>query len=265
MESSKTLTQTFTLILISLILFILDSLGVLTNVNKFIAVPLEFSQVPVYLVKNNLQQKFEFLIRLSKIETENIALNQKLAQITAENAKLAQLKNENEALRAQLNLVQTQPNLSVNKITVAQVLGNSQNLVIEPEDLRFVKNDDIVTYGNNFIGIVKQVGVKFAKVELISDSKSTVPAKILTSSGAILGNLVGQFGSKLVLEKIEKTEIIPIDSFVQTAGSESIPEGLVLGKVRSVKESPADPFLQVEVESLVDFSKLTTVFVISSQ
>lgn len=262
-QFSKTLTSTFFLVVTALIFFTLDRLGTLTNFHKVVGAPLEFSQIPVFILKNNLLSKAEFLIKLSKIEEENVALSEKLAKVTAENANLAQLVFENQALRAQLDLVYSSQLQNRPKFIAAKVLGSARNLVIEPENPGLVKTGDVVTFGNNFVGQVSQTGIKLAKVRSISDPASLVPAKVLTLRGQIFGNLVGRFGKNLVLEKVEKQEIVPVDTIVQTVGGEDIAEGLVLGKVTRVFSTSSSPFQEIEVESLVDFSKLTTVFILS--
>lgn len=258
-ETYKTYTRGLTFLLVAAILFSFDRLGVTTSLKKALSFPLAYIQIPVFRVKNNLISKVSFLVDLGQIDKENLRLSQKLAQLQAENAKLESLSAENQALRSQLNFVSKQQI----KSSPAKVLNLSQFLTILPEQPNRVKVGSTVSLGANFVGVVVDTGAKFAKVRLPTDPASSIPAVIQTTSGAVRGILVGKYGKIMSLEKIEKQEIIPADSVVQTTGDEQLPPGFVLGKVAKVDNLGAAPFLNIQVESFLDFGKITTVFVIN--
>lgn len=256
-QTAKTNIQVFLLLIVALILFTLDKLGTIGVVREITVLPLEYIQLPVFGVKNNLTSRVEFLLNLAQIEKENIALAEKLVEISAENAKLQSLAAENEALRAQLGTFGGQV-----KSVPAKVVGTSRFLIIMPETKEVVKVGSTVTFGGNFVGVVVETGAKLVKVRLPQDPVSSIPAVIPAPSGKVLANLTGRYGKTQVLEKVEKHEIVPQGSIVQTAGDENIMPGLVLGKVVNVEKKDLEPFLSIEVQSLVDFSRLTTVFVL---
>lgn len=255
----RSYSKALILLLIATIILTFDRLGTLSLVRKTLSAPFEITQIPLFIIKNNISARVEFLINLTEIEKDNQILTQKLAEITAENAKLQNILSENEALRAQLGFFGNKT-----KSIPSQVLGISRPLIIAPERVENLQIGASVTFGNNFVGTLTEVGTKLAKVKLPTDPSSSIAAVVLLPSGPVHGNLVGRYGKIMVLEKIEKQEIIPPGSLVQTAGEENIPTGLILGKVNQVERKDTDPFLFVEVESLVDFSRLTTVFILSS-
>lgn len=258
-ESYKTYTSALTFLLIAAILFSFDRLGLTTNLKKAVSPPLEFVQIPVFLVKNNLISRVNFVVNLGKIDKENLTLSQELAQLQAENAKLESLSEENQALRAQLAFFSKRQI----KSQAARVLNLSEFLTILPEQPKAVKVGSAVLLGANFVGIVTDMGAKLGKVRLPTNPASSIPVTIQTPSGTISGILVGKYGKIMSLEKIEKQEIIPVGSAVQTAGDEQLLPGLVLGKVTTVDNLGAAPFLDIQVEGFVDFGKITTVFIIS--
>ena len=258
-ETYKTYARAATFLLIAAILFSFDRLGVTTSLKKAFSPPLEFVQIPVFFVKNNLISKVNFVVNLRQIDKENLTLSQELAQSLAENAKLESISLENLALRDQLAFFSDRQI----KSQAARVLNLSEFLTILPEQPKTVKVGSAVLLGANFVGVVVDTGAKFAKVRLPTDPASSIPAVIQTPSGVVRGILVGKYGKMMSLEKIEKQEIVPADSVVQTTGDEQLSPGFVLGKVAKVDNLGAAPFLNIQVESFVDFGKITTVFVIN--
>lgn len=249
---------TFIFLLISAIFFVLDRLGTVSLLRNFAQIPFEFAQLPVIVAKTNLIEKIEFIANLAKIEKENSQLANKLAEALAENIRLQNLEAENAALRSQIGF-------SANKIESipAKVMGYSRFLIVVPEKTDKIKVGATVTLGNNFVGQVVETGVKLVKVKIPQDPASTILAAVTTPAGLIRGVLSGRYGMVQVLEKVEKQEVVLPGSIVQTTGEAGILPGLILGRISRVEKADPSPFLEIEVESLVDFSKLTTVFVIS--
>ena len=248
------------LILISAAFFTLDKLGTAITLKKVLAVPFEVVQFPLLLAKTSLVSKIEFLANLGKVESQNRQLLEKLVLLEAENVRLQELAQENQALRAQIGFF-----AESQKSIAAIVVGRSRFLIIQPEKIDGVKKEATIALGNNFVGKVAETGFKLVKVRLAADPASSIPALVQTPSGRVYGVLVGKYGRFQVLEKIEKSEIVPEGSLVLTSGEAGIKPGLVLGKVGKVEKIDTAPFLEIEVESFLDFSKLSTVFVISEQ
>ncbi len=251
-------TTALIFLLISTTLFTFDRLGAATSLKRVFAVPFEFIQFPVILAKTTLASKIEFLVNLAEIAKENQVLAERQALLQAENIRLQNLLTENQALKAQFGFFGTNV-----KSIPARIVGTSRFLAIQPESMDGVKVGSTVTLGNNFVGKVSEIGFKLAKVRLPQDPASSIPAVAVTPVGRVYGVLVGRYGSLQVLEKVEKSEIVTEGAIVETSGEADIEPGLVLGQISKVQKIDASPFLEIEVESFLDFSKLSTVFVLS--
>jgi rod shape-determining protein MreC len=63
-------------------------------------------------------------------------------------------------------------------------------------------------------------------------------------------------------EKLEKDDLVRTKGDVDERG-QGFPPDLIVGKIISVNKQPSALFQSAEVKSLVDFSRLSTVFVIT--
>jgi len=128
------------------------------------------------------------------------------------------------------------------------------------------KNAPVVT-GDGLVGVVTDVTDTSASVTLITDQNSAVTASI-SESGAWGIVRAGPSAATLVLDQVEKDELVETDDLVVTAGwatrkLESIfPEGIPIGVVESVGQQDVDLYKRVQVTPFVDFDSLSEVIVL---
>jgi rod shape-determining protein MreC len=128
------------------------------------------------------------------------------------------------------------------------------------------KNAPVVT-SDGLVGVVTEVTEGSASITLITDQSSAVTASIL-ESGAWGIVKAGPSASSLVLDQVEKDELVETDDLVVTAGwatrkLESLfPEGIPIGVVESVGQQDVDLYKRVQVTPFVDFDSLSEVIVL---
>lgn len=213
--------------------------------------------------------------------------NETIKNLTLENTSLRKqllerenLIPENKALRDQF----AQSSSESQSLLPARVVGSPgfipgtslpQYLIIDKGSSEGVIPEDTVVLGNNLVGKVISAVDNFSKVELIIHKDSTLTGKVASSDGREASGIVrGKGSDELVFENVLLTLSLKKDDIVLTRGEKDLPLGrqdergagyppdLIVGKVVLVEKSPADLFQKAEVVSFVDFTSLTTVFIL---
>ncbi|MCL4353029.1 rod shape-determining protein MreC [Patescibacteria group bacterium] len=201
--------------------------------------------------------------KASRLKEENRKLLEKLA-------KSELLVTENRALLDQFRTVYPAPRTLI----PANVVSKPSFIPGETLPLKFildkglgsgVKKGQAVVVGNNLIGEIEEATDDFSVVTLITSHKFSQTAE--TSRSKALGVIKGNGSRSVVFGNILPSADIKKSDVVVSAGSldkngDGIPPNLVIGKVVSVNKNPSAIFQTCDVESLVDFSKLSLVFVI---
>lgn len=196
---------------------------------------------------------------IKELENENLEL---LSRVSS----FEKLKRENAALSDQFQT--SSPSSS--RLLPVQIIGapsfvpgvSAPNVFILDKGLRHnVRVGNTVVVGNNLIGEVTQVSANLSKVNLVNNSSLSFTAR--TENGAV-GIIKG--GGVLTLDNVLLSENIRVGELVLTKGDvdqEGIgtPQDLIVGKIKSVEKNPSDLFQKAKIESLVNFAKLSTVFV----
>ncbi len=199
------------------------------------------------------------------LQDENFTLTKKLV----DQNKLIQ---DNKALMDQF---QTQSPRSTRLIS-ANVIGapgfipgvsNPESLILDRGEADGIKIGDAVIYKDNLIGKIYKISQYVSSVLPITSSASSFTAKTLSTQS--LGIAVGQGGDEVILDNVllsdtlKKGDIVLTKGDVNSLGQGLIPD-LVVGKILSINKNPSDLFQKAEIKTLVDFTKLDKVFVISN-
>jgi len=127
-------------------------------------------------------------------------------------------------------------------------------------------NDPVVT-AEGLAGQVTKVFAHTAQVTLITDPTSAVSAldPRTGASGIVRHN---DPGSGLILDQVSKAQVVTTGDPLVTAGwrtkdlSSIYPRNIPIGTVGSVSQTDVDPYKQIGVEPLVDFSSLDWMLVL---
>ncbi len=128
------------------------------------------------------------------------------------------------------------------------------------------KNAPVVTE-EGLVGLVTDVTDSTARITLITDQSSAVSAVVLESGAAGVVKH-GASSSSLILDRVEKDEMVEEADTVVTSGWKTekfeslFPRGIPIGIVESVGQQDVDLFKRVQITPLVDFDSLSMVIVL---
>ena len=193
-------------------------------------------------------------------ENEN-NLRAENAVLLAENARLKKLEIENKALREQLGAGKTTKKLLVAEVIGGDPLAIKSKLLINKGSRDGVEKGDLVIIKDILLGEIISVGFSSATARLLNDPDTKIPAETASN---VKGIVVGEFGNKIVFDKVVQGEKLKVGEIVFSSGEADFPKGLVLGAISKVKNDPAALFQQGSVESILPYGTLETVFIMEN-
>lgn len=197
--------------------------------------------------------------KVKLLEEKNLEL---LGKISA----TEKLKRENQALSDQFQVSYPKSN----NLLKADIIGAPGFVpgisiptvfILNKGEKDNVKKGFTVVLKSNLVGVVSQVSANLSKVTVVNNPAFSFTAK--TESGAV-GLISG--GNTLTLDGILLSENLVKGSLIRTKGDVNsdgtgILPDLVVGKITSVEKNPSDLFQRAKVESFINFTDLTSVFI----
>ena len=180
---------------------------------------------------------------------------------------LKEVERENRLLRDQLSLKEERPN----ELILAKVVGfggveSSSMLVVDKGQREGVTKESVVVYGSNLVGKVVEVSDKTSFVRLILDNDLRVGALDQDSPQRARGVVSGQFSRLMLMDRILREEEVKVGDIILTSGEDaSFPKGLVIGEVTAEDSGPEGLLKQVNVQSLLNLTRLEEVFILKSK
>ncbi len=181
------------------------------------------------------------------------SLEERNAELTAAAERVGALERENLELRKQLGEV----SVAQSRFSSALVVGAGTGLIIAKGSQDSIRVGQSVTYLNNLVGRVIKVTPQVSFVELPTGGGSKIPCRIRQAHCLA----VGQFNSSIFFDRVAQNEEVLEGDVVLTSGEDGVfAPGLVIGKVVSKNSKDTDLFVRGEVRPLIDYGRLTTVF-----
>lgn len=201
------------------------------------------------------------------VEIEN--LRREIAILTISQAKCAEIANENNKLRAKLDFSSSHDF----KIVLANIVakeglfssseGDSRDIIINKgsrDDLR--PGLAVLSEEGAVIGKISEVKFATARV-CLTTSPGCQLAAALQNVDKTQGITDGRLGLTIEMSYIPQLEKIAEGDVVVTSGlSESVPRGLVIGRVISYINESNEVWQTATIEPLINFNNLTIVSVI---
>src|SRR5579859_8135073 len=195
---------------------------------------------------------------------ENLELHRKVIELTTENLKLRQSETDLKHLRTLLGYSEqfTMPTTMAQAIML-DTSGRFKAVIIDRGSNVGIQVNDAVVNANGLIGRVVLTTKDMAKIQLITDSNSSVG--VLLERTRRQGVLRGDGGSAAQLLDIPSlADVVPGDT-VLTAGIDGIyPKGIPVGVVTKA-EKGQDLFKTITVRPLVDFGTIEEVIVLHTR
>jgi len=192
--------------------------------------------------------------------------------------KQRNLWNENQALKAQIALL-NEINKENETLKQALELNLSEDFQLLLVDIcsRDLSNDFIViNKGTNdgiskgmslitaqkiLIGQVQEVYDNFSQVMLITNKKSTFPAKIQENN--IQGVLKGKGELEAFLDLIPYEAQIEPGQYIIAAGpDQTFSKEIFVGQIDKIQQSDLKPFQQATIRPSIDFKNLENAFIV---
>ncbi len=194
----------------------------------------------------------------SQLQEENRVLKEKLAGLEL-------LERENIALRSQFE----DNNSDDFELIPANIIGYKGRGLYETFLIGAGNDEQInagmaVVVGNTLIGTIYKVNQNVSEVRTILHPEFSTIVKYPPTDAR---GIIRGFNSYLVLENVPITETLERDGILLTMGELNnegigIPSDLSVGKIDSVEKIETAPFQTAHVEPLVDYSQISTVFII---
>lgn len=207
---------------------------------------------------------------IEKLKQENLSLKTQVA-------KLQQIMSDNQALRDQFQTTQDNPSLASSNLLPSRIVGMPGLLpgVNAPEEIIVDKGkkDGVsvgaeVIYKDNLLGQVSFANDHFSKIMLVTNPKTSFTAKTLETQapGILRGQGNGQiiFGNVLLSDSLKTGDTV-VSGPNANENSSGIFPGLVIGKISSIEKTPSNLFQTADIQTLVNISKLSLVFILSKK
>lgn len=212
---------------------------------------------------------FESIQDIYLVYEENKALKQTLQQLTQVTSELNEYKLENEQLRKMLDAKESK--LTDYQLRLAEVVARSPDrwnhtMIIDKGTKDGIQPNMAVITPEGYVGRVQSVANFSAQVELVTDIERGNHIGAIVQGNEHIYGVVEGYDPKnnfLIMRKIPLQSEITAGQMVITSGlGGTIPRGLVLGKVVTVKTD--DQFLTKDayIRPSANLNQLEKVFVV---
>jgi rod shape-determining protein MreC len=217
-----------------------------------------------------VRDTFNSIGELRKAKEELETLRQRLREAERLSRDIVRLRRENGQLRELLNLSQSMQFANIPAEVIAKQPGNAATqLVLNKGERDGVRRQMPVVAQQRgvtgLVGKVVSVSARSCTILPITGQSSFVAVRLEESRyDGLLGG--GGDGSQpLVLRHVSKLAVqeIGYGDLVVTSGLGRVfPADIQVGRVRTIESVPHEPSLQLEVEPLIDVSRLERVLIV---
>jgi rod shape-determining protein MreC len=201
-----------------------------------------------------------------RLEEENEALRQQIAQARLDKREFARLK---DLLKYRSGPRFPEGYDGIATSVISRPAGAyAQAIVIAAGSKDGIDVDDPVVTQDGLVGRVSRVSSRTAKVTLLNDDQSAVSAlDVATDAAGIIRPGQGP-RAPLRLDRVPKEAEIRLHDTIVTAGwrsqrlSSIYPRGILIGRVTSVGRTDTDLYTQVQVTPYADLGALEAVLVL---
>ena len=196
-------------------------------------------------------------------------LKERADQLEASNQKLLsqiislkESEQENQSLRKALEIeLQKEFKLSLAQM-ISKDVSQDSILIDKGEKDNILKDMPVITEEKVLVGRVIDVYDKFSKVMLISNKNSSFDAK---EPGSLISGVIKGVGNGALFFDLipSEAELNEGDVICTSSISGIYPEGLLVGKIKSIRKSDIESFQQAEIEPSFNLSSIENLFIIT--
>lgn len=219
-------------------------------------------------VGDSISEFCDFFRSSDTLQKENAQLKQKIVDYQAELIEYEDAKRTLEIYEEFLGVKEEHPDF---EFVSAGVLSRDTtdvygSFILDKGSSKGVEVNDPVIYGKSLVGIVSSVSLTNCTVKIISNPELNAAVYETRSNeiGYITGFEDGIKENSCKIPGLSKDSNIAAGGVVCTTGIGGVfPRDLIIGTVTQINKSKTDISYYAEVESSVDFSRLTDVFIIT--
>jgi rod shape-determining protein MreC len=205
----------------------------------------------------------DFLVSVGDIKRENERLAEENIRLSGENAGLLSMRDENEVLRKSIGL-ETRERFDLLGAEIVAAGGENErgSLIINRGSVHGVRTGMAVIIGEGvFVGIVRETYPLSALVTLVTDSDSALGGITIVNESQ--GIVRGDRNLGILFANVLQSALLSQGDRVVTSGvGGTVPPGLLIGTVSSVRDTGDRLFREASILSPVDFEKLRFLFLI---
>lgn len=202
---------------------------------------------------------------VASLRAQNEALESEVAGLQTQIIELEQQLREAEVLYALLDFARSSPQSTY---VAAAVIGRDPSpflhyvIIDHGSDAGLRHGMPVITH-QGLVGRIDAVTATAARVELITDPGSIVNVRLVPSGAEaqILGSVTGEISLELVSPDVD---LQPGELILTSGLGGGYPADLLVGQVVSVRSTGTDLFQSASVQSVVEFSSLQAVLVITN-
>ncbi len=203
------------------------------------------------------------IAEIRALRVRNAELEQALIDLQSEVAELREYRSDYDRLAQLLNYTTREDWNYVAADVIGRDTTGVQAIHIDRGTRDGVEVGDPVVSEAGLVGRVTEVSATGAEVLLITDPASSVNARVQSSrdNGLVQGTISGD----LVLAFLDtEAEVRPGDLVVSSGETQAFPADIILGQVTSVSLTDDELFQEAPIDSLINFSRLEIVLVITN-
>lgn len=204
---------------------------------------------------------------------ENADLKSEVASLREQLAKSQSAQAENKSLRKLVGLDRSAPIAEYNPVTTS-VIGRSPTIwystvTIDSGSSSGIEENDAVIAADGLVGRISAVAHSSAQVELITDHRNAVSARVLPSGPEGIIEPEAGDPTTLLLDFIDSDQKIKQGDKLVTAGwsdgkiSSAYPPGLLIGTVSQATPGERGAFQSIHVDPYVDMRELDQLQVLT--
>lgn len=219
------------------------------------------------LSARKVEGTISFFVEMRRLKAENKELALKVDMLESENRRVKELIEENKRLREALGF--TERFVEYKKVAasvIAKDPGNWFNVfVVDRGTKDGVVNKSVVITNSGLVGYVVDAGYNSSKVVSVIDENCVVSSRLTKTRDIVI--VKGSFELRNTglcrMEYIQSETDVEIGDMVETSGLGGIfPGGILVGKIKEIRQSGHDISRYAIVEPSVDFKRLEEVFIL---
>lgn len=218
-------------------------------------------------IKNKLTGNTDYFISMDELKKENEELKAQNKKLSEQLIEYDVVKSENNILKEKMNLTEKYANYSTVAADVINkdVSNYSSTLVLNVGTKDGIAKGMNVIADKGLVGYVISTTANTSKVQVIIDPASTVSCNISTTSESVICKGTLDNNQNLRVTYIPTNTDLIIGDSVETSGVGGIyKQGIHIGTIKEIITTVNSTDRYAVVEAAVDFSKLTTVLVITN-